>query len=523
MYVLDSRRITPQRSLGMIDTLPITQTQRSRDRLLAVSVVASFLVCYAGVCASLVHQWLTNDVYAHGFLIPLISGYLIYERRTTLAQTAIVPDRTGGSFLLGGGLLLLLIGHVGGLIALAQLSLLVSAGGVVLLLLGRSVLTQVRLALIYLLFMIPVWELATNAFQGSFQLLSADIGTALLRAVAIPVRREGIYLELPNVTLHVAEACSGVNFVVAILAVTIPLAYLRLTNPSLRVFVALFAVVVALLTNGLRVALIGALSYVGNSGPDIHGPGHALQGLSVGVMGFFIMFATVHLLARCSACTETAPRPTESTPARFAAGRMVPRLAITTSLVLAAMAGLQTVSFATPVELVAPVTSFPANLGRWRTGPPNTASRAPRVAGVDSELSRTYVSAAGHAVELYAGYFSYQVQAKELVSDRMSTLHQNAQLVSVTRPDGAVFRANESESGRRYVLFWYEINGRTVTNRYAAKAWTIWDSLSRRRSNGAVVMLTADLSDSGDSSEVIQETREMGGLASLALQTYLPR
>jgi EpsI family protein len=275
------------------------------------------------------------------------------------------------------------------------------------------------------------------------------------------------------------------------------------------------------------VALIGALSYAGKSGPDIHGPGHALQGLSVAVIGLLIMFATVHLLARRSVSTETEQVPTGSAPAPFAAGRMFPRLAITTSLVFAAMAGLQTVSFATPVDLATPITAFPANLGPWRAGPANPAWGAPHIAGVDSELSRTYVSAGGRAVALYAGYFSYQVQAKELVSERTSTFHQDAQPVTVTRPDGAVFRANESTqtvgSGRQYVLFWYDINGRTVANRYAAKVWTIWNSLSRRRNNGAVVMLMADLSDVGDSTEVIRETRELGGLASVALQTYLPR
>ena len=514
----------------MTVTLPAAQTRIGRDQVLGLCVLACFLACYAGVCASLVQQWLTNDMYAHGFLIPLISGYLLYERRASLARVAIAPDLVGGTLLLGGGLTLLLLGQIGGVISIAQLSLLVSASGVVLLLFGRGMLKQVRIALAYLLFMIPIWDFATGAFQGSFQLLSADIGATLLRVAGIPVRHDGVYLELPNVTLQVAEACSGVNFVVAILAVSIPQAYLRLTANSLRVFVALFAVVVALLTNGLRVALIGVLSYSGLSGPEIHGPGHVLQGMSVAVIGFLAMFATVHLLARRSGARREPSPPAaavQTAPAFPRDGRVAPRLAFATCLVLAGTAGLQAVSLTNPVELLAPVSTFPANLGAWRSGPAISAPKVVSGAGADSAVSRSYVSGAGRVVYLYAGYFRYQVQAKELVSDRMSALHQTSQPVLVTPPDGVAFRANETTQtvgrGRQYILFWYDINGRPVVNRYAAKAWTIWDSISRRRSNGALVMLIADLPDNADSTDVIRGTRELGGLTAVALRTYLPR
>ena len=72
-----------------------------RDTILGLCVVGAFLICYAAVVSSLVQQWRTNDVYAHGFIIPLISGYLIYERRRQIAQTPVTPDRGWGSLVLG--------------------------------------------------------------------------------------------------------------------------------------------------------------------------------------------------------------------------------------------------------------------------------------------------------------------------------------------------------------------------------------------------------------------------------------
>jgi EpsI family protein len=497
-----------------------------RDQLLGLGVVAAFLACYAGVFASLVEQWLTNDVYTHGFLIPLISAYLVYDRREQLAATPVVPDLVGGSLLMTTGLGLLLVGHVGGMISVSQLSLLFSAAGVVLLLLGRAILKQVWLALAYLLFMIPVWEVATSAFQESFQLFSADIGSMVLRLVGIPVRHNGILLELPNVTLKVAEACSGVNFVVAILAVSIPQAYLMLSSVGLRVLVAVLAVLVALLTNGLRVALIGVVSYADLAGADIHGPGHVLQGMSVAVVGFLVMFVIVHILARRSRAHDALPSDGKAARGGLFP-RLSPRLCLIACAVLASTGAVQAVPLTTPVDLQAALNTFPHDIGAWRSAGPLAAPSFVSGAGADSEISRRYTAGIHRRVQIYAGYFRYQEQAKELVTERMSVLHEAARVISVKQPNGVSFAANEavqsSFGGRKYVVFWYDINGRPVVDRYAAKAWTVWDTVSRRRSNGAVVMLVADLPADGNAADVIRETQALAGRTAVALDGYLPR
>jgi len=511
--------------------LTAPRTLISRDRLLGLSVVVAFTACYAGVFASLVQQWVTNDVYAHGFLIPFVSAYLLYERRARLAATPITPDITGGSLLLGLGLSFLLLGHFGGMVSLEQASLLVSITGAVLLLLGLRVLRQAWIALAYLVFMIPIWEVATGTLQGSFQLLSADIGAALLRIAGIPVRHDGILLELPNVTLQVAEACSGVNFVVAILAVSIPQAYLMLSGIGLRVAVTIFAVVVALLTNGVRVAVIGVVAYGGLSGADIHGPGHLLQGMSVAVVGFAAVFSTIYFIAGRTRRGGRAGRPdatARNDASPVANQHLAPGLVLVVCTAFIGVAGLQAFYRAEPVGLLAPVSTFPSSLGAWTTGSNVAAPAALRNAGADAEISRRYVSASGLPVHLYVGYFSYQVQGKEIVTDRVASLHQDAHPVTIRSSSGlSTFEANERlDAGfqhKRYSVFWYDINGRMTIDRSAAKTWTIWDTLVRRQSNGAIVMLTADLPVGTEPDEMIAETRTLGGLVEAALRNYLPR
>ena len=117
-------------------------------------------------------------------------------------------------------------------------------------------------ALAYLVLMVPFWEGLTEPLHLPFQQLSANLGIRMLHVVGIPSYREGLYLFLPNVTLEVARACSGVNYLVAILALGLPLGYLYLPTVWRRVLLLAMAIGVAAISNSLRVALIGVLSYL---------------------------------------------------------------------------------------------------------------------------------------------------------------------------------------------------------------------------------------------------------------------
>jgi EpsI family protein len=504
-------------------------TRRFGTRPLIAVVAASFLVCYFGTLRSLIAQWSSNEMYAHGFLIPFISLYMLRDRHDRIAATPVRPDVVGGCLVLAFGLMALVLGDVGSMTALEQLSLLISVTGVVLLLFGRAMLRQVWFPIAYLLFMIPVWEVATGPLQPPFQHVSATLGAEFLRLAGVPVRLDGLFLELPNVTLKVAEACSGVNFLVAILAIGIPQAYLLLRRQGDRVFVILFAVITALITNALRVAVIGVLAYHGLAGPEIHGPGHALQGMSVAVVGFVAVFAVVQLLARRARRRNTAT----SIPAAAVAIPTVPadtsvsRLALIVSAVFLAVASLHAFRPQHPVDSRISVFTFPTDVGSWHAGAAISPPPLLGHAGADEEMSRTYSAPSGRAVQLYVGYFRYQVQAKELVNEHMSELHRTASPIRLTLADGSTREANEvmrtTWNRQQYILFWYEINGRSVISRYRAKAWTIWDSLSRGRTNGALIMLLTDVPSGTSTHDVAIETRSFARVVATTLGPFLPR
>ena len=117
----------------------------------------------------------------------------------------------------------------------------------------------------------------------------------ILQLVGVPAYHEGVTLHLPTITLEVARACSGVNYLIAVLALGLPLGYLYLPSLPRRAILIVSAVIIAAVSNSLRVALIGMLAYW-EIGSPLHGPFHVLHGLFVSGIGYVVLFAGLRML-----------------------------------------------------------------------------------------------------------------------------------------------------------------------------------------------------------------------------------
>jgi EpsI family protein len=130
-----------------------------------------------------------------------------------------------------------------------------------------------------------------------------------------------------------------------------------------------------------------------------------------------------------------------------------------------------------------------------------------RFVAVDDELVRVYRDASGNRVRLYVGYYHRQEEGKELTGEAGTDLADAASPLTLTAGSltlevGEIVRAEAELS--RGVLFWYNVNGRIISDFYRLKSYTIWDAVTRRRTNGAVVMVAWD-SPAGAESEVARE------------------
>ena len=493
-------------------------TTRLRNITTAAMLSAALLFAFWPAITAMVGLWTRSPMYSYAFTVPFISLYLLWYRRAALAELVPQPSWWLAAPVLLAGVATLLAGRLSTVMVLEQIALLVCLVGVVLAVLGRAYVQASWAAIAYLLLMIPVWDGLTEPLHPMFQEQSAIIGSKMLSLVGVPVHRAGIIMSLPRLDIEVARSCSGVNYLIAVLALGLPLAYVSLPGVWRRVSLIIMALVIAALSNGLRVALIGLLANY-EVGSPLHGPMHVLHGLFVAFIGYAALFLGVRLLSPASASTPAAP----AAPVRREWKRLSPVPVVALTLLFALIGLVPQERGNQAVVLAGGLDALPSDLGPW------TAQRFTRPADVswwstaDVQLRRRYAHTDGRVVDVYVAYFQSQHQDKELASYRNADLHRLASPADVSLPDGATLPVNVAQEPRgRTVLFWYEIDGRVATRPYETKLRTLWTRVRHGRSNAAVVMLASTPGAAPADGAAGEDLRELAALVYRGLDGLLP-
>jgi exosortase len=267
----------------------------ARDNLVTLAIVAGgMLLVYWPVMTGLAQAWSTDDNYSHGFFIVPLAAYFAWERRAVFQRAAVKPALTG-IVLVALSLMLLVAGTLGAELFLSRASLVSALAGIVLFLGGWARLRTLAFPLAFLLLMIPLPALIFNKIAFPLQLVASHVGEFGISALDIPILREGNVLILANATLEVAEACSGIRSLVSLFTLGVVFGYFADSRVWVRSVIALSAIPVAILANGLRVASAGVAAH--NYGlAGVEGLFHEFSGWVVFVIAFLMMLALQRLV-----------------------------------------------------------------------------------------------------------------------------------------------------------------------------------------------------------------------------------
>ena len=260
---------------------------------------------YVPVLRDLWEIWETNENYSHGFLIPVIAGYMIWTDKEALAGMSVKPS-LWGAVLIAASLFLLLVGDAlesvvagsGGLFV-KGVSFPLMLAGMALLFLGPHVLKKLAFPLAYLLFMVPlpggIFKMLTLPLQD----YATGVTTSVLKLAGIDTFREGNIIVLPAMTLGVVEACSGIRSLFSLLALACAMAFIFIPKNQwvLRVLMVLSAVPIAIMTNAFRVTATGFMSHFWGS-DMAQGFYHDFSGWVVFLMAMAILVIEVVLLSK---------------------------------------------------------------------------------------------------------------------------------------------------------------------------------------------------------------------------------
>jgi len=174
---------------------------------------------------------------------------------------APVKGSFSGLPVIVAALAMLVIGSLGGESFVARLSLPLTLVGVVLFLMGERVLRQAWVAIAYLAFMIPLPYLTLKALTYQSRLFDAGLTATALGWLGVPVLQNGVMLQLPNMTLEVADECSSVPAIAALLALGAAYAQLQARPTWIRAVLTLAAAPLGLLSNIIRLILTSLSAY----------------------------------------------------------------------------------------------------------------------------------------------------------------------------------------------------------------------------------------------------------------------
>jgi len=253
------------------------------------------VVCYAPVLRALAQQWYEDPDMGHGFFVPVIAGYIIWQRREELTAMRPAPSWWGLA-LVALGAVQLIVATLGVELFLARTSLVLTLIGAVWMLGGAQMLRRLAFPLCLLFLMVPIPAVVYSQITFPLQILASKLAENALSLISIPVLREGNVLELPNQTLSVVEACSGIRSLLSLTFLSLVYGYFFEQKTWIRVTLFLSTVPIAIIANASRVTLTGILTEVK---PEVaEGFFHTAEGWVIFMVALFIMILFHRLLLR---------------------------------------------------------------------------------------------------------------------------------------------------------------------------------------------------------------------------------
>ncbi len=242
------------------------------------------------------YEWAKFPSLSHGFAIPFIAAYLIWARRERLRLLPFEP--TGwGLPVLGIGLLLFILGMRGDEPFVARVSLPVTLMGLALLLGGRRITRQVWPGIAYLFFMIPLPWATVKLITYRSRLFDADASAFLLRLIGVPIFQDGVMLHLPNMNLEVADECSSIPAIAALLSLGV--AYAAVARRPLWVRLVLIAATMPFAIGANIVRITSTAAGVYWIGPwTLHTSYHMFNGTVNFLFTFMMLMALDWALGR---------------------------------------------------------------------------------------------------------------------------------------------------------------------------------------------------------------------------------
>ncbi|MBI3186901.1 MAG: VPLPA-CTERM-specific exosortase XrtD [Gammaproteobacteria bacterium] len=506
--------------------------------LLAICAAMLGLIYYDGL-ELMVVWWNTREEYGHGYIIPFITLFLIWQKSDQLEKLEFSQSWLG-VFILILGLGLFYLGELSSVYTVIQYAFLVALYGLVLSLTGWRSFKIVAIPLLILFFMIPLPNFIFNNLSSQLQLISSQIGVAFIRLFDISVYLEGNVIDLGQMQMQVVEACSGLNYLFPLMTLGFISAYFFKGEIWKKAIIFLSTIPLTVLMNSFRIGAIGVT--VEYWGPELaEGVLHDFEGWVVfmGCIGILIIEMLILSsvgktrlpLREAFGLDFPAPTPKDA-EIKY---RKIPKPFIA-SVVILALAALSSVAMPERTEIEPERKQyilFPVQLEGWEGKRGYLEQIYIDALQLDDYVMNDYMSAQGKTVNFYSAYYASQRKGASAHSPRScipgggwritSLEQQGVANVNISGQPLVVNRLVISKGEvKQLVYYWFQQRGRIVTNEYLVKWYLFWDALTRNRTDGALIRLTTLVDQNDSLDEADKRLSDFAARISPFITEYVP-
>ncbi|MBV9215754.1 MAG: EpsI family protein [Acidobacteria bacterium] len=513
----------------------------------AALVAAAFVFLYANTIGKLAYDWWTDENYSHGLLVPFVIALIIWKERGRLRRAVSSSPAAVGMAAIVLSAIMLLAGTLGAELFTQRISMVLLIAGLAAYFLGMRVVRLLAVPFTLLLLAIPIPQIIFNRIALPLQGYASQMAVAGIRLFAVPTVRSGNVIDiLPQgaaqpISLEVVEACSGIRSLMTLVTLALVLAYFTrrgegegnsaLAPPDFwrAVILMLAAVPIAVITNAGRVTATGVMTYYYGS--------QATQSTTHDVFGWLVYVVALGLLIGLNAVLIKISRRAAKTQSKDIAESKgsLPHAPLVPLVVVLVVSGLLVNWFALRGEEAvprSPLAQLPTTLGDWK----QKGSEFKFDPAVESVLKATdytmreYSDPSGRVANVYVGYYATQRTGATYHSPQnclpgAGWVLRDPQVITITSPEGRTFSANrfiiENDKYSDVMIYWYQGRGRTEASEFKDKIDTVLDSVTRRRSDGAMVRVMTDLGS--DETASMRSACDLAAQLADQLDPYIPR
>lgn len=515
---------------------------------ISVFLAAAFIaIIFSDSMANLFQVW-EQEEYSHGYLIPFVALFLIWQKKDVLERLPFTGSWAGLGFCVFGSLIFL-AGDLSAVHIIGQYALVMMIAGLALALLGWQGFRVILMPLLILGFMVPLPGFLYGGLSNYLQLISSEIGVWVIRLFGISVYLEGNVIDLGSFKLQVVEACSGLRYLFPLMTFGFIIAYFFQAPLWKRAVVFLSTIPITILMNSFRIGVIGVMvEYWGQSMAE--GFLHDFEGWVVFMACTVILLIEVWLLARIGGSRQSfasviniaMPRPTPRDAVVHRRSLPVPYLAALSLIVLVMIVlPLLPKQAGMPPEREE-LADFPLAVPGWKGKFEPMEQQFVDSLNFDDYLMANYISPQRELVNFYIGYYATQNKDKVPHSPSGCIPAGGWQIASLDRRmidfDGTmpVGLASSAASpylpvnsaviqkgrDRQLVYYWFEQRGRVVTNELMVKWYIFWDSITQGRTDGALVRLVTPMPEGTDMDEAHRRLRDFTLRVYPELERFVP-